>query len=88
MKTLKLIIAASLAAVATGAFANSRVTVSESENAATVAGRADVMAMQSAEPVVSRPSNEVTPGQAIEEGPVPEAVHANAIDVNQVAGRS
>jgi hypothetical protein len=88
MKALNLVVAASLAVVAGGVFADESVNLSHGGNVTDVPGRADVTAAAAADPVVTRPASEVTPGPIVEEGPIRSPIHATIVDVDKVSGRS
>ena len=88
MKALNLVVAASLAVVAGGVFADESVNQSRGGDVADVSGRADVTAAVAADPVVTRPASEVAPGPMIEEGPIRSPIHATIVDVDKVPGRS
>ena len=88
MKILKVIVAASFAIIATGAFADTSVWVNLIDSVNNVDGRGFVTSEQVAGTAVTRPANEVVLGQTIQEGPAPVAIRADELDVNMVPGRS
>lgn len=89
MKMSYLILAATLAATATGAFAETGVKIDQTDNVANVYGRAGVPNVRIAGPVVvTRPSGEVPAGATTVEGPTAVATVTGNPDVNEVRGRS
>lgn len=89
MKMSYLILAATLAATATGAFAETGVKIDQADNVANVYGRAGVPNVRIAGPVVvTRPSGEVPAGATTVEGPTAVATVTGSPDVNEVHGRS
>ena len=88
MKAIKPFIAAGLAVMATGAFAETGAKLTQVDNVTYVYGRANAPHVQLAGPVVSRPAIAVVAGPDTEEGPVAVAIGGKDADVNKVAGRS
>ena len=89
MKISTLALAATLAATATGAFAETGVKIGQTDNVANVYGRAGAPNVRIAGPVVvTRPSEEMPSGPTTVEGPTALATVTGNPDVNQVHGRS
>jgi hypothetical protein len=88
MKISYLALAATLAATATGAFAETGVKIGQTDHVANVYGRAGVPNVRIAGTVVTRPSEEVPSGPTTVEGPTALATMTRNPDVNEVHGRS
>ena len=89
MKVSYLALAATLAAIATGALAETGVRMDQTDNVANVYGRASVPKARISVPVlVTRPSEGVRSGSTTVEGPAAVATVTCSPDVNEVHGRS
>ena len=89
MKVSYLARAATLAAIATGALAETSVRIDQTDNVANVYGRASVPKARISVPVlVTRPSEGVRSGSTTVEGPAAVATVTCSPDVNEVHGRS
>ena len=89
MKVSYLALAATLAAIATGALAETGVRMDQTDNVANVYGRASVPKARISVPVlVTRPSEGVRSGSTTVEGPAAVATVTCSPDVDEVHGRS
>jgi hypothetical protein len=88
MKVTYLTLAAAFAATTTGPFAETGVKITQIDNVANVYGRAGVLNVRIAGPVVTRPAEAVPAGSTIEPGPAAVAVGTGSSDVSSVLGRS
>ena len=89
MKVSYLALAATLAAIATGALAETGVRIDQTDNVANVYGRASVPKARISVPVlVTRPSEGVRSGSTTVEAPAAVATVTCSPDVNVVHGRS
>jgi len=77
MKSTKILLAAGLAIVATGAFAETGVTTYQRDNVANVYGRAGVSNVKIAGPLVSQPGNVADAGRETSRGDTKLSVTAN-----------
>jgi hypothetical protein len=88
MKVSYIALAATLAATATGAFAETGVKINQIDNVANIYGRAGIPNVKIAGAVVTRPSEQVPAGATTVEGPASVAAVTGSSDVNSVQGRS
>lgn len=88
MKTWDLYVIAALAAGAGGAFADTSVQSARVASVSDVDGRATVMTMQTAGPVMSRPADGVMPGPIVEQGSIATTVQQAVGEVDKVEGHS
>ena len=88
MKFFKLIVAAGLAAAATGALAETGVNTADSGYVASVYGRASIPAVKIVGPLVVRPADVNVAGRDVVWGATAKAVTTKEVDVNEVLGRA
>lgn len=88
MKFSKLIVSAGFAVAASGAFAETGVSIADPGYVANVYGRASIPAVKIAGPLVIRPADVNVAGREVAQGTTPIVVTTRPADVNEVFGRS
>ena len=88
MKFSKLIVTAGFAVAASGAFAETGVSIGDPGYVANVYGRASIPAVKIAGPLVIRPADVNVAGREPAQGTTPTVVTTKEVDVNEVFGRT
>jgi len=88
MKFSKLIVTAGFAVAASGAFAETGVSIADPGYVANVYGRASIPAVKIAGPLVIRPADVNVAGREPVHGTTSMVVATRKVDVNEVFGRT